>query len=278
LKRLFPAFATYLAATAFFVGCVGPGGYKKPDMLPRDGVSGSRPSVYSNVMMAPRTPPGKFYHTVEPGETLYRIGKEYGVSVDAIMRANQIKDAQRIQRGQSLYIPGVAAPGTEYTGTQGSAVSRDYPSIPLFPNNGHWNYIVIHHTATREGDKAFIDKLHRDRGFGELGYHFIIDNGTRGKGNGQIEIGNRWYKQRDGAHTKADNMNHKGIGISLIGNFSETNVSDEQIHSLVYLTNQLRQHYRIPKWRIVRHRDVRGAATECPGNYFPWSKFRRMLD
>ena len=40
-----------------------------------------------------------------------------------------------------------------------------------------------------------IDHWHRDRGFDELGYHFVIGNGTN-SGDGQIEVGPRWTKQK----------------------------------------------------------------------------------
>jgi membrane-bound lytic murein transglycosylase D len=42
-------------------------------------------------------------HVVRPGETLYEIGRRYGVSVDAIMRTNRLAKA-RIQVGQKLKI------------------------------------------------------------------------------------------------------------------------------------------------------------------------------
>jgi len=44
-------------------------------------------------------------HRVEPGETLYRIGQAYGVSHQALARANGIDDADRIEVGQVLLIP-----------------------------------------------------------------------------------------------------------------------------------------------------------------------------
>lgn len=46
------------------------------------------------------------YHTVTPGQTLYRISKTYGVSESAIMHANQINDPTRVRAGTRLYIPG----------------------------------------------------------------------------------------------------------------------------------------------------------------------------
>ncbi|MFN8531868.1 MAG: LysM peptidoglycan-binding domain-containing protein [Anaerolineae bacterium] len=49
-------------------------------------------------------------HTVQRGETLFRIAQQYGVTVNAIMRGNQIADADTIYVGQQLAIPGVQTP------------------------------------------------------------------------------------------------------------------------------------------------------------------------
>ena len=72
-------------------------------------------------------------------------------------------------------------------------------------------------------------------------------------------------------------MNHQGIGICLVGNFSKERVSPRQLDSLVYLVNLLRKYYAIPSSNILGHGQVPGAATECPGLYFPWTEFRSKL-
>lgn len=46
------------------------------------------------------------YHRVRPGETLYRIGKAYGVSVNRLVQSNHLSDPSRIAVGQRLLIPG----------------------------------------------------------------------------------------------------------------------------------------------------------------------------
>ena len=53
-----------------------------------------------------------------------------------------------------------------------------------------WLYIVIHHSATPAGSAAQFDRSHRQKGWDELGYHFVIGNGT-GSRDGQIEVGPR---------------------------------------------------------------------------------------
>ncbi len=44
-------------------------------------------------------------HEVESGETLFRIAKRYGVTVEALQRANSIDDPTTLRIGQSLLIP-----------------------------------------------------------------------------------------------------------------------------------------------------------------------------
>lgn len=56
---------------------------------------------------------GGVIHVVQSGETLWRISQRYGVSVDEIMRANQIRDVTQVKVGSRLWIPsakGEAAP------------------------------------------------------------------------------------------------------------------------------------------------------------------------
>jgi lipoprotein NlpD len=46
------------------------------------------------------------YHRVRPGETLYRIGKTYGIPFERLAELNHLKDASRIEVGQRIFIPG----------------------------------------------------------------------------------------------------------------------------------------------------------------------------
>ena len=255
-----------IAAMFILSGCAGPGAHiqKPPDnkIVSHNPV---RSVPFQNFV--PKTfpqLPASLYHTVRPKETLWRISKLYDVPVKTIMAANGIQDSTKIQVGQTLYIPGVR---------------EIRPSIPLFRNTGQWQYLVVHHTATRDGDARSIHRLHLKRGWKNgLGYHFVIDNGTRGRRDGEIEIGRRWYKQMSGAHANQANMNKIGIGVALIGNFSETHVSEEQLQSLAYLVRTLQRHYGIPTRNVLAHQNVPGARTECPGTHFPWKRFKRMLN
>jgi hypothetical protein len=144
---------------------------------------------------------------------------------------------------------------------------------------GRWQGIVIHHSATTKGDAAFIDRLHKDRGFEGLGYDFVIDSGNGGP-DGLIEVGWRWKQQREGAHTRvtgdySNYWNEHTIGICLIGNFEFQKPTEAQYKSLAKLVSFLQKRYGIPTSKIKGHGDV--DATRCPGRNFNMVKLKSML-
>jgi lipoprotein NlpD len=64
-------------------------------------------SVAAALVIAGATGCGRaVYHQVRRGETVYRIGKAYGVSVKQLADANHLRDPTRIEVGQRLKIPG----------------------------------------------------------------------------------------------------------------------------------------------------------------------------
>ena len=157
------------------------------------------------------------------------------------------------------------------------AVSYEHPSIGDIPRSWipsvparPWRWIVIHHSATHFGSARVFDRAHRARGWDELGYHFVIDNGHGGR-DGRVEVGSRWIKQKWGAHcggTPNNEYNNYGIGICLVGDFSKTLPSNRQLRSLRKLLIFLMRRYRIPPSNVIGHRDAPGASTACPGNAF----------
>ncbi len=223
--------------------------------------SASRAGSPANYHM-PSIPRQDIAHVVAPGETLWRISKIYNVKINDIVRANHLGKSNALDMGQELLIPN-ALPAS--------------PVITLYPSK-KWKYIIVHHSATDQGCALAFYNSHKRRGFiNGLGYHFVIDNGTSGKADGYIEVSPRWIKQQNGAHCKASGMNYQGIGICLVGNFNESQVSEKQLSSLVYLVNLLRRHYRIPIKNIMGHGQVAYANTDCPGKKFPWKRFLKRL-
>lgn len=47
-------------------------------------------------------------HTVEAGQTLFRIARAYGLTVDELMAANALEDPKELKIGQQLWVPGAA--------------------------------------------------------------------------------------------------------------------------------------------------------------------------
>ncbi len=47
-------------------------------------------------------------HTIRAGENLYRLSRHYGVSVDAIVAANEVRDVTALRVGQEIWIPGTS--------------------------------------------------------------------------------------------------------------------------------------------------------------------------
>ncbi len=139
-----------------------------------------------------------------------------------------------------------------------------------------WKYIVIHHSASDSGDAASIGRYHKEtRGWvNGLGYDFLIGNGN-GSRDGQIEVGNRWNKQIDGAHAGNPEYNKHGIGICLVGNFDNGQPTNQQISSLLHLIDYLQKRCNIDKDNVIMHRTFR--KTVCPGKHFPYDKLLARL-
>jgi len=198
--------------------------------------------------------PRTIYHEIAPMETIWRISRLYDVTPESIYSANKLRPNDPLQAGQKLIIPN----------------AKTIRHVINLYRNPQWKYIILHHTATGKGNARTINRSHGERGFWNgLGYHFLIDNGTLGKGDGQIEMSPRWIRQQCGAHCKAGAMNEKSIGIALVGNFNYEKPTPNQLQSLAFLLSVLRNYYLIPSANIFGHREVPGAKTECPGKLFP---------
>ena len=76
-------------------------------------------------------------HTVAPGETMYRIAKNYGITVEELSEANGIDDPRTLVLGQELVIPGVErpvpAPAPSRPPTSGTSTRPPVVSAPSRP-------------------------------------------------------------------------------------------------------------------------------------------------
>ena len=70
-------------------------------------------------------PPSGFYHTVQAGENLYRIGLRYGVPTAVLVRVNGIEDVTELRPGTRLWIPRKDAKHASAEKTASRAPSRE---------------------------------------------------------------------------------------------------------------------------------------------------------
>ncbi len=118
------------------------------------------------------------------------------------------------------------------------------------------NQIVIHTADTPKGkyfDANDIRKWHIERGWSDIGYHYVILL------DGTIELGR--MINVIGAHVAGYNSN--SIGICYIGGGDEEDTRTEaQKTSLIFLLNTLKLMFK--KADILGHRDFDGVTKSCP--------------
>lgn len=127
--------------------------------------------------------------------------------------------------------------------------------------------ITVHHSGNSwtENDLgatarkiASYQKYHQDtNNWADIGYHFLIDR-----------LGRVWEGRPlrfQGAHAGNERLNRGNIGISLMGNFNEQRLNNEQSTALVALISDLRSRYDLPSSRIVTHLELK--STDCPGTH-----------
>ncbi len=71
--------------------------------------------------------------TLQPGETVDVIARRYGVPAQAILRANNLADASRVQPGTRLVIPSYQATNQQPTGAPPAQLGQTKPSAPMQP-------------------------------------------------------------------------------------------------------------------------------------------------
>ncbi|MGB0429254.1 MAG: N-acetylmuramoyl-L-alanine amidase [Bacteroidia bacterium] len=152
------------------------------------------------------------------------------------------------------------------------------------PSTTNASHLVVHHSATSNTATDYLLAVRNiylyhinNNGWDDVGYNYLIDPngvlyaGRDGQGKNDDEI--------KGAHFCGKNSNT--MGICLIGNYSQTPVSDSMQNTLEQLLAWKAKKNNIqplesqlhPKGvsnaivlnNICGHRD--GCATECPGNY-----------
>jgi len=125
------------------------------------------------------------------------------------------------------------------------------------------NKVTLHHdgmtafTSTSRSAGAYrvesIRKAHRGRGWGDVGYHYLIDPA------GRVWEGRPLSWQ--GAHVRAQNEGN--LGICVMGNYEKQSPNSAQLSSIERTVAQLMRQHRIRLSQIRTHREM--APTACPG-------------
>lgn len=133
-----------------------------------------------------------------------------------------------------------------------------------------WKRIVLHCSDSDFGSVPEIRSWHLERGWSDIGYHYVIDNG-RIKSNfrldsfdGSVEIGRLIdgdefaEKNEVGAH--AYGFNQDSIGVCLIG---KDKFSARQMGSLISLISDLMKTFNIDPKNVIGHYELDPRKT-CP--------------
>ena len=119
--------------------------------------------------------------------------------------------------------------------------------------------IIVHCSATPEAKSftvADIDRWHRQRGFAQIGYHYVIYlDGSVHKGRPVAQVG---------AHCQGHNAHSIGIcyigGLAKDGKIPKDTRTEAQKQAMLTLLKELKTQY--PAATIHGHRDY--AAKACP--------------
>lgn len=123
------------------------------------------------------------------------------------------------------------------------------------------NYIVVHCSATPEGrahTAKDIDQWHKQRGFAEIGYNYVILL------DGTIQEG----RDIDKIPAHVENFNKNSIGVCYIGGIDKNTLkpkdtrTEAQKKALLTLLRELKKIY--PNAEILGHRDFPKVNKACP--------------
>lgn len=122
------------------------------------------------------------------------------------------------------------------------------------------NEIIIHCSATPEGKDYTVEQIrqwHKQRGFSDIGYHYVIYR------DGSIHSGRPI--ERIGAHCLKHNAHSIGVcyigGVAKDGKTPKDTRTDAQKESLIKLIKELKVKY--PKATVHGHREYANKACPC---------------
>ena len=155
--------------------------------------------------------------------------------------------------------------------------------VPL----GRVRGIVWHHSATRGGSVEAFRHEHKQRGFEDIGYHFVIGNGL-GMGDGEIQVGRSLKYQGAGVA-----KNNRGfVHVCVVGNFELGPPTPAQLATIGVTAAGLNKQFG--QWAALANKPgdiwcgppnyghnqvaLPGHGTLCPGKHFPIAHLQRWVE
>lgn len=132
-----------------------------------------------------------------------------------------------------------------------------------------YDRLTVHHSGGEQfrdrSEMAAVQRLqgmlaeHASRGYGDIGYHFVID-----------PVGRVWEGRPlafEGAHVVG--QNEANVGIVVLGDYDRQDLVVPQRESLRLMIGCMRERYGIKLHRVYGHSDL--GASACPGkNLYAW--------
>lgn len=194
------------------------------------------------------------------GEVVRQIQKALHLYPDGIFGALTEERVKQFQGENGLKVDGIVGPAT---------LAKLMP-FRITKSKRVINEIIIHCTATPEGRECSVEEIrqwHRQRGFSDIGYHYIIHL------NGDLDFGRN--VDISGAHCLNHNAHSIGVvyvgGVAKDGKTPKDTRTDEQKAALASLLIDLRKLY--PTAKIHGHRDFANKA--CP-SFDATTEYRRF--
>lgn len=122
-------------------------------------------------------------------------------------------------------------------------------------NIGGIKYIVIHHSATLQGDAFSFARYHvNNNDWPGIGYHYVIlEDGTI-----------QWTNDITVISNHVSGYNAQSVGICLVGDFTREILEQKQKDSLKELVKNLLEKLNLGIEAVVGHNQIKPGYTQCP--------------
>ena len=217
------------------------------------------------------------YKIGDKGTVVKQIQKVIGAYPDGIFgkvtkecvqafQADHGLAADGIVGSKTLAAMGIIAVANAVSTTKKDVYVRNDGSI-LKKSKRRIDYIVVHCTASREGQAQTVDEIraeHKRQGWSDIGYHYVVTLDGKVHDGRNVDIA--------GSHVAGYNAN--SIGVVYVGGLennpkktyaqlkAKDTRTDAQKASLLSLLMDLRKLY--PYAKIQGHRDFPGVRKDCP--------------